>query len=94
MVHSHVWSVREADCVTAQACPSHHCVPQDTTVLQGPLLLDPVLQSVLVCQYVCSVMCVNVGAMSMQLLVLVLQSYSRLCLISLPVSCISYFGTS
>lgn len=45
-VHSHVWSVSEADCVTRQACPSHHCVPQDTTVLRGPLSLDPVLQSV------------------------------------------------
>ncbi|XP_049431542.1 uncharacterized protein LOC125888319 [Epinephelus fuscoguttatus] len=44
-VHSHVWSVREADCVTGHACPSQRCVPQDTTVLRGPLLLDPVLQA-------------------------------------------------
>lgn len=48
-VQSHAWNVREADCVTRQACPSHHCVPQDTTVLQGPLLLDPVPLSVSVC---------------------------------------------
>lgn len=47
---SHVSSVREEECVTRQAYPSRRCVPQDTTVLQGPLLLDPVLQSVL---YLC-----------------------------------------
>ncbi|KAM8769906.1 uncharacterized protein AB9X84_004990 [Acanthopagrus schlegelii] len=44
-VHSHVSSVRDKECVTRQAYPSHRCVPQDTTVLQGPLLLDPVLQA-------------------------------------------------
>lgn len=70
-MHRHVLSVREADCVTRQACPSPHSVPLDTTVLQGPLLLDPVLQSVFVCWYVCGAVCVNASA-SVQLLVLVL----------------------
>lgn len=45
-VHSRVWSVREEDCVTRQACPSHQYVSVDTTVLQRPLFLAPVLQSV------------------------------------------------
>lgn len=45
-VHSHVWSAREADCVTGLACPSHYCVLQDTTVPRGPLQLHPVPQSV------------------------------------------------
>lgn len=45
-VHKPVWSVREADCVTRPAYPSHHCVLQDITVLQGPLLLALALRLV------------------------------------------------
>lgn len=45
-LHSHVWSVRKGGCATKAACLSHYCVPQDTIVLLGPLLLDPALRSV------------------------------------------------
>lgn len=38
-VHSHVQSVRAESCATEPACLSHYCVPQDATVLLGPLLL-------------------------------------------------------
>lgn len=40
----HVWSAREASCVTRQACPSLDSVPQDTTVPLDLLGLTPVLQ--------------------------------------------------
>lgn len=50
-VHSHVWSVRTGGCATKAACLSHYCVPQDTIVLVGPPLQDPVLRSVS-CLYV------------------------------------------
>ena len=52
-----VWSVSEADCVTTQASLSHPCVPQDTTVLRGPLLLNPALRSVLCGCDVCPAFC-------------------------------------
>lgn len=45
-VHSHVWNVRMGGCATEAACLSHYCVPQDTIVLLGLLLLDPALRSV------------------------------------------------
>lgn len=45
-VRSHVHSVRVEGCVTGPACLSHYCVPQDTTVLLDPLLLNYALRSV------------------------------------------------
>lgn len=45
-VRSHVQSVRVEGFVTEPACLSHYCVPQDTTVLLGPLLVDYALRSV------------------------------------------------
>lgn len=76
-------SVREEECVTRQAYPSHRCVPQDTTVLQGPLLLDSVLQSVL---YLCVVWCCDCPSSCLSLFFSFVLSCSptcRLCLLVL-----------
>lgn len=61
-VRGRVQSVRPEGCVTEPACLSHYCVPQDTTVLLGPLLLDYALRSVSclcaklnVCKFQCDV---------------------------------------